>query len=147
MNADKSNGKKRNNHSVGNAGLFYCCYELARHGWNVLPTSRNAKGVDVVIYSADATKVEMIQVKTISNRSPVPLGENPTYGMSKFVMVCQLGQNSELPRIFIMTPQEIDEVRHQGDPKKSEAGKVSFWLQQKQYEPNLNRWDLIGRGD
>jgi hypothetical protein len=23
---------------VGNAGLYYVCYELSRRGWNVLPT-------------------------------------------------------------------------------------------------------------
>ena len=35
---------------TGNAGLYYVCYELTKRGWNVLPTSRNAKGVDIVIY-------------------------------------------------------------------------------------------------
>lgn len=147
MNTDKGNSRNRNNHGVGNAGLFYCCYKLAQLGWNVLPTSRNAKGVDVVIYSADAKRVHTIQVKTISKRSPVPLGENPTYGMSKLVMVCQLGQENQLPKMFIMTPQDVDSVRHRGDPSKSKAGKTSYWLQQKGYEPFLDRWDIIGRGD
>jgi len=30
----------------GQTGLFAVCYQLSRRGWNVLPTSRNARGVD-----------------------------------------------------------------------------------------------------
>ena len=41
---------------TGNVGLYYCCYQLSLRGWNVMPTARNAKGVDIVIYNADATK-------------------------------------------------------------------------------------------
>ena len=35
----------RDNQLVGNVGLYYICYELSRLGWNVLPTSRNARGI------------------------------------------------------------------------------------------------------
>jgi hypothetical protein len=35
-------------------GLHYICYELSKRGWNALPTSRNARGIDIVIYSQDA---------------------------------------------------------------------------------------------
>ena len=34
---------KKSNQIVGNVGLYYVCYELSKRGWNVLPTSRNAK--------------------------------------------------------------------------------------------------------
>lgn len=40
---------------VGNVGLYYVCYELSKRGWNVLPTSRNAKGVDIIIYNQAVT--------------------------------------------------------------------------------------------
>ena len=50
------------NQLVGNIGLFYVCYVLSREGWNCLPTSRNAKGIDLVIYSQDANKMHTIQV-------------------------------------------------------------------------------------
>lgn len=35
---------------VGNMGLYLACYELSKAGWNVMPTSRNAKGVDLIAY-------------------------------------------------------------------------------------------------
>ena len=34
---------------TGNVGLYYCCYQRSLMGWNVMPTARNAKGVDIVI--------------------------------------------------------------------------------------------------
>ena len=62
-----------NEQTVGNIGLFYICYRLSRLGWNVMPTARNAKGIDILIYSQDASRRQTIQVKTLSRRSPVPL--------------------------------------------------------------------------
>jgi hypothetical protein len=62
------------NQLVGNVGLYYICYELSKWGWNVLPTPRNARGIDIIIYSQNASKKYTIQVKSLSKRAPVPLG-------------------------------------------------------------------------
>ena len=59
---------------VGNVGLYYACYNLSLHGWNVMPTARNARGIDVVAYNGDASKFLGIQVKSLSKRSAVPVG-------------------------------------------------------------------------
>lgn len=48
------------NQIVGNAGLYLICFELTKRGWNVLPTSRNTKGIDIVIFSQDGTKTHTI---------------------------------------------------------------------------------------
>ena len=61
---------------TGNTGLYYCCYRLSRLGWNVMPTARNARGVDIVIYTQDASRYLGIQVKTLSKRAAVPLGKS-----------------------------------------------------------------------
>ena len=63
-----------NQQTVGNIGLYYVCYRLSRLGWNVMPT-RNAKGIDILIYSQDASCTYTLQVKTLSRGSPVPLGK------------------------------------------------------------------------
>jgi len=36
---------------VGNIGMYYACYQLSKLGWNVMPTARNAKGIDIIAYS------------------------------------------------------------------------------------------------
>jgi hypothetical protein len=61
-------GRKIGNQLVGNTGLFYVCYELSKRGWNCLPTTRNARGVDIIIYDLDGERKLTIQVKTLSKK-------------------------------------------------------------------------------
>ena len=48
---NKKGRRKPSNQIVGNAGLYYVCYELSNRGWSELPTSRNAKGINIIIFS------------------------------------------------------------------------------------------------
>ena len=59
---DESQPTRLHHQLVGNVGLYYVCYKLSLCGWNVLPTSRNAKGIDIVAYNQDATRTLTIQV-------------------------------------------------------------------------------------
>jgi len=59
---------------VGNIGLYYVSYRLSQLGWNVMPTARNAKGIDLIAYSLDGPSYVGLQIKSLSKRSPVPLG-------------------------------------------------------------------------
>jgi hypothetical protein len=36
---------------TGNIGIDYACYMLSRMGWNVMPTARNARGIDIIAYN------------------------------------------------------------------------------------------------
>ena len=54
---------------VGNAGLYYASYRLSLLGWNAMPTSRNARGIDVIAYTGDGTRYIGLQVKTLSKRN------------------------------------------------------------------------------
>jgi hypothetical protein len=62
--------------TVGNVGMSDVCYRLSLLGWNAIPTSRNARGIDVLISSQDGKTTHTIQVKALSKLIPVPLGEN-----------------------------------------------------------------------
>jgi hypothetical protein len=63
--------KKKPPPIVGNIGLFYACYKLSMLGWNVMPTSRNARGIDVICFSMDGTRTLSIQIKSLSKKNPV----------------------------------------------------------------------------
>ncbi|HZW57961.1 MAG TPA: hypothetical protein VFF30_16850 [Nitrososphaerales archaeon] len=39
-----------NRQVTGNVGMYWVAYKLSSIGWNFMPTSRNAKGIDIVIY-------------------------------------------------------------------------------------------------
>jgi len=69
-----------------------------------MPTSRNAKGVDIIIYSQDATKKYTIQSKSLSRRSPVPLGISGQI-IADYLIICR---NVEIPEIFITTFKDIE---------------------------------------
>lgn len=69
---------------TGNVGLYYCCYKLSLLGWNVMPTARNARGVDIIAYNAEASRTISVQVKALSKRSAVPLGSNLDKVMGDF---------------------------------------------------------------
>lgn len=132
-----------NQQTVGNIGLFYVCYRLSRMGWNVMPTARNAKGIDILIYSQDAARTRTIQVKTLSKGSPVPLSNKLDHLFADFVVVCR-HVIRETPECFILTPGEVRQLVHRGEKN----GKVSFWLWPRHYAKDefREKWERIGSG-
>jgi hypothetical protein len=133
-----------NNQVVGNVGLYYVCYRLSRLGWNVLPTTRNAKGVDIIAYNQEATKTITIQVKALSRRSPVPLGNKLDHLIADFVVICR-NAITDQPECFVLIPDEVMKLVHRGEKN----GKISYWLQPREYEQGqfLEKWERIGSGD
>jgi hypothetical protein len=133
-----------NNQVVGNVGLYYVCYRLSRLGWNVLPTARNAKGVDIVAYNQDGTRTITIQVKALSRRSPVPLGNKLDHLIAEFVVICR-NALTEQPECFVLTPDEVTKLVHRGE----KDGRVSYWLQPREYEQDqfFEKWERIGTGE
>jgi hypothetical protein len=132
------------NQVVGNIGLYFVCYRLSLLGWNVLPTSRNAKGIDIIAYNQDAGRKITVQVKALSKKSPVPLGNKLDHLIADFVVICR-NVASGKPECFVLLPDEVKTLVHRGE----KDGKVSYWLQPKDYEQGqfLEGWQRIGTGD
>jgi hypothetical protein len=128
---------------VGNAGLYYTCYRLSLLGWNAMPTTRNARGIDVVAYSRGGNRYLGIQVKSLSKRAPVPLGASIDVLMGDFWVI--INRIISEPTAFILTPEEVKRLAHRGE----KDGKISFWLQPKSYETDAFReaWHRIGSGN
>ena len=128
---------------VGNAGLYLACYHLSMLGWNAMPTSRNARGIDIVASSRDGSRFLGLQVKSLSKRAPVPLGTSLENLMGDFwVIINNLTTN---PAVFILQPVEVKKLAHRGE----KGGRVSYWLQPRAYDVEAYReaWARIGRGD
>lgn len=141
---DKKPKIRPNTQITGNVGLYYACYRLSILGWNVMPTARNARGVDIIAYSAAGTRFLGLQVKALSKRNPVPLGDNLEKIMGDFwIIVYGVGNGS--PSSFVLSPNEVRARAHRGE----RDGRVSFWLQPNTYDATEFReaWDRIGRGD
>ena len=128
---------------TGNIGLYYTCYRLSRMGWNVMPTSRNARGIDIIAYSTDGSRFIGVQVKALSKRNPVPIGISLDKIMGHFwVIVNNVAQE---PCAFVMLPSEVKEKAHRGE----RDGRISYWLQPTSYDTDEFReaWNRIGHGN
>ena len=127
---------------TGNVGLYYSCYRLSLLGWNVMPTARNARGVDIIAYSADASRTIAVQVKALSKRSAVPLGSSLEKVMGDFWIIINRAVTS--PTAFILLPSEVKAlaVRNEKD------GRCSFWLDPPRYDqPQFKEaWERLGHG-
>lgn len=113
---------------VGNTGLYYACFRLSELGWNVLPTSRNARGIDIICFSMDGTQKLAIQVKSLSNRAPVGLGEDLNKIMGDFWIIVNSLKTGK-PLAYILYPQEVRDLAYRSRKKTP----VSYWLQPKKY--------------
>jgi hypothetical protein len=133
--------KIANNQTKGNIGLFYVCYRLARLGWNVMPTARNARGVDVLIYNEDSSRKLTIQIKALSKAGEVRLGDNLYHLCADFVLICRhVLRETEGPECFILTSEEVRQFA------KEQQGK--FYLHPRRYgtEQFREKWERIGEG-
>ena len=129
---------------TGNVGLYYCCYQLSLRGWKVMPTARNARGVDIIAYSRDAEpRFIGVQVKALSKRNPVPIGTALEKVMGHWwVIVNKVASSS--PTAFILLPSEVVDLAHRGE----KDGRVSYWLQPTAYDREAFKeaWQRIGDG-
>jgi hypothetical protein len=128
---------------TGNTGLYFTCYQLSLLGWNVMPTARNARGVDIVAYNQDASRMLAIQVKALSKRNPVPLGASLDKVMGDFWVIVNKVSSAE-PSVFIMTPAEVKELARRNEKE----GRASFWLEPSSYDSERfkEKWQRIGLG-
>jgi hypothetical protein len=79
-----------------------------------------------------------VQVKTLSKRNPVPFGSNPSL-IADYLIICRV---AEKPEVFVA---RIDDIRNRIE-KKTKNGKISNWLQPKNYEEFKDNWEIIGKG-
>ncbi len=107
-----------------------------------MPTARNARGVDIIAYSRDASRFVGLQVKTLSKRNPVPLGTSLDKVMGDFWII--VNKVAKEPSAYIMLPSEVIERAHRGEKE----GRVSYWLQPADYEQEMftEAWERIGHG-
>ena len=130
---------------VGNVGMYFAAYRLSRMGWNVMPTARNARGIDLLVYSASADRYLGIQIKALSKpKPPVPLGKSiDTFMGDWWIIVTNAATDN--PVCFVMAPDEVKRLAHRGE----KDGRISYWLQPNKYHTDEFReaWHRIGRGD
>ena len=111
QNAKSKTSKVKYNQVTGNAGMYYLSYLLSRRKLNVMPTARNARGVDLIVYDTAGTKSIGIQVKTLSRYSPVPVGNWQDMSLVRYWCIVVLnpekGSDNQTPCVYVASPEEI----------------------------------------
>ncbi len=107
-----------------------------------MPTSQNAKVIDLVLYSQDGKRYLRIRVKTLSKRNAIPLGKNQEKIMGDFWVIVRLdgGKKQGVPVSYILTPEEVC--------NRARSHKGDWFLEVKDYElPKFEEaWSRIGLG-
>ena len=133
----KGSQKKLDKQIVGNIGMYYVCYRLSELGLNAMPTARNARGIDVLAYTADGKEYVGIQVKTLSKRSPVGLGKSGKTGIMGDIWCIVVRGTTGEPKVFVMPSKVVSD--HAGQKKDT------WWLNPKIYDDEqfLEKWNQI----
>jgi hypothetical protein len=120
-----------------------------------MTTSRNTRGIDIVIVSQGGKKLLSVQVKalskavTLSAKTGLPTGKDVGVGSSESAMLADYyvivsGVDSDAtPRTFVLKKKEAAKAI----VRDAEGGQM--WLDHKRFglESNLEAWDKFGRGD
>ncbi len=135
--------KKRPYQIASNIGLFYVCHKLSLLNWNVIPNSRNSRGIDLVSFSLDGKKRLTFQVKTLYKKNPFSIGSSLENISADFLVVVVL--HYKPPRCFILLSHE---VRALSSYVKKKDGTVHYFVDTGRYMVRdfSERWDRIGPG-
>lgn len=123
---------------TGNISLYYISYRLSRMGWNVLPTSRNAKGIDILAYGKNGGTYCTVQTKGYTKVAAVGTFKKKTEVIADYYIIASYVYQT--PKIYILTKEEVKEhlTMHNN----------VYWLEIKDYKKSefLEKWDKIGFG-
>ena len=129
--------KRSNTQITGNIGMYYVCFKLSELGWNVMPTARNAKGIDIVAYREDGDFVG-IQVKTLSKPNAIGIGKDRDVIPAEFWCIV-VKQKDGSWSVFVMSRSEIRAKAHQDK-------KGNWWVEYAEFgrsEQYLEKWERI----
>ena len=129
---------RKNTQITGNIGMYYVCFKLSELGWNVMPTARNAKGIDIVAYREDGEYVG-IQVKTLSKPNAIGLGKSLEKIPAEYWCVVAKQKDAHWA-VFVLTRKEIQS-------KAYRDRKGNWWVEYRDFgksDQYLEKWERIG---
>ena len=119
---------------TGIAGEFLVAGELAKRGWISTLTAKNTPHVDVLAAKPSGDIHARIQVKTRSPAYPYAHRVGKHFSMDgerDFVVLVDLGAESEMPRYWIVSAREANGLI------------ANEQLRTKDIAAYANRWDLL----
>ncbi|MEM4067094.1 MAG: hypothetical protein QXV17_09580 [Candidatus Micrarchaeaceae archaeon] len=139
----KTAPNKISNQIVGNIGLFWVSYRLSKLGWNVMTTTRNAKGADLAVYNKNGKKRYLIQVKALTKgHNTVNLGKDLKWlGFVDYLIVC-MNVDEDEPCMYVFETKDKHRIR-----SMCKKYKDNFWMQLNKVKDNCEENSLGTLGD
>jgi hypothetical protein len=129
--------------TVRKIGLSYVRNQLSRRGWEGMHPAGNARGVDFLTHTQDGSRKLTIKVRALSRSAAVPLGATLDNLLADYMVVCTKVIEAN-PECFILRTEEVKDLANRNE----KDGKVSYWLELRDYESEQfrERWDRMGSG-
>lgn len=146
LNSEQWTQLTKNKQIIGNQGLHFVAFNLARLGFNVAITARNAKGADILIYNEDCSTIKTVQVKSFTTKLDIKVGQSAERSGPIPALICDywifVNLKYTYPRCSIYTKEELQP--HVGtDKNPGKEGKWSWWLPSRLPDGCIDQWDKI----
>lgn len=123
-------------------GVYLVAAQLASMGLVASPTSRNAKGADILVSTDDCTKIWAVQVKTNKSSANFFLVGKAAKELSAtnyvYVLVNLAGPDGIQ---YFVVPSSVVAKKTRVD--KSSTGSEWWYVMRKDVEQFRNKWDLF----
>ncbi|MBP7830974.1 MAG: hypothetical protein KA248_13765 [Kiritimatiellae bacterium] len=133
---------KAKNQLTGMQGVYLVASELARHGFIASPTSRSARGADILVTDPDCTRAFSVQVKTNAASTSYWLLSPHAKAMVSpthiYVFVNLRGEGK--PPDFFVVPSRIVAQR-MGSEKQGQD--TWYWFMRDDAKPFQNKWNIF----
>ena len=130
------------NQLTGMQGVYLVAAELSRHGFIASPTSRSARGADILVTDPECTHAFSVQVKTNAALSSYwLLNEHAKEMVSDSHVYVLVNLKKDGVEFFVMPSRAVAEKMWTEEHTKSKW----FGIQRKDALPYQDKWDVFGK--
>lgn len=106
----------------GAAGAYFVAGELSRRGYIALTTTRNTKGVDLIVSDVSFSRTVYLQVKTNSGKYDFWIVGRPKSGENLFYVFVNLRREQERPEYYVVPSRDVcKKFQHMQNSKNYES--------------------------
>jgi hypothetical protein len=91
----------------GAAGVYFVAGELSRKGYIALTTTRNTKGIDLIVSDTDFTRTVYLQVKTNRYKYDFWIVGKPNFRDNLFYVFVNLLGDQEKPEYYVVPSKDV----------------------------------------
>ena len=129
---------------TGMRGVYLVAAELAKHGFVASPTSRSARGADILVTDAECKRAFSIQVKTKSTQSSWWLlsRDYKRFVSDSHIYIFVTLRDSGIPTEFFIVPSKVLAKKAGAKPYGKDK-QIWYWLDLTDAKPYQDRWEIL----